>query len=84
MQEESKFCSEIAKDHQLSLIGKATQGKVWFLLEYPAAWASKAFDACNIPDEVKVHLTSAVEGVRILLIRKAGKTGEMGCAFSLG
>ncbi len=56
------YCVEIARDHQLSLLGTATQGKVWFLLEYPAAWDAKAFDACNIPEEVKAHLHRRLRG----------------------
>ncbi len=84
MIEETGYCSDIARDHQLSLAGTATQGKVWFLLEYPAAWDSKAFDACNIPEEVKAHLTSAVEGVRILLIRQSGRPARMGCTSLSG
>ena len=62
MTEKSRYCSDIARDHQLSLAGTATQGKVWFLLEYPAAWDSKAFDACNIPEEVKAHLAGGGGG----------------------
>ena len=84
MTEQTRYCSEIAKDHHLSLAGTATQGKVWFLLEYPPAWDSKAFDACNIPEEVKAHLTLAVEGVRILLIRKSVKAGKDGLRFFIG
>jgi len=84
MTEQTTYCSAIAKDHHLSLIGTATEGKVWFLLEYPPAWESKAFDGANIPEEVKAHLTSAVEGVRILLIRKSVKSGKDGLRFFIG
>lgn len=83
-EENQTYCSQIAQDNQLSLIGTATQGKVWFLLEYTAAWAGKAVPAAEIPDEVKEHLTSAVEGERILLIRKAGKSKEKGLSFFIG
>ncbi|MBN2045604.1 MAG: hypothetical protein JW757_11330 [Anaerolineales bacterium] len=75
------YCSQIARQDQISLIGTATRADNWFLVEYPAAWESKAFEGSQIPDEVKDYLTAAVEGVRVLLIRKTGKAKHKGLHF---
>lgn len=67
------FCSDIAREYQIPLVGTATRGDIWFLLEYDGAWGAKAFDESNIPQAVKKYLSDfSVEGkrTRILLIRQ--------------
>ena len=70
---EKFFCSDLAWEYGVPLIGTATRGDVWFLLEYSERWGAKAFDESSLPQDVKDHLNAAhhpgVE-VRTLLIRQ--------------
>lgn len=50
------FCSDIAREHEVPLIGTATRGDLWFLVEYSDSWEGKAFEASAIPDSVKSYL----------------------------
>ena len=67
------FCSDLASEYEIPLIGTATRGDIWFLLEYTGAWGAKAFNESDIPQKVKSYLSGfAVDGkcIRILLIRQ--------------
>jgi len=91
MREEKEFfCSDLAWEYGVPLVGSATRGDVWFLVEYRGSWGSKAFEESTIPEAVKTYLTSFTEGdqqVRILLIRKGPKgasISEDGLTFFVG
>ena len=60
------FCSDIAREHRVPLMGTATRGDVWFLIEYPYRWEPKAFEQSQLSQEVKDHLKAAEqEGVKL-------------------
>ena len=72
--EKEFYCSDIAWEHGVPLIGTATRGDIWFLIEYPGRWGAKAFEESNIPHDIKDYLLGLkhpeVE-VRILLIKQS-------------
>ena len=64
------YCSDIALEHTVPLIGTATQGNVWFFLEYSGRWGIKAFEESTLPQDVKNHLKYASQpGVRVRIGR---------------
>lgn len=72
-QDETFYCSLNARANGEPLIGTATYGDIWFLIEEPSAWGAKAFEESAIPPKVKQHITNftvAGKKVRILLIRQ--------------
>jgi hypothetical protein len=81
------FCSDLAWEHGVPLIGTATRGDIWFLVEYTGRWGAKAFEESSLPQEVKEHLNSArhpgVE-VRTLLIRQDRSSQHEGLRFFVG
>ena len=67
------FCSDLARDYEIPLVGTATRGDIWFLLEYSGAWGAKAFEESDIPQNVKNFLSDFRvddKRIRILLIRQ--------------
>lgn len=84
---EQIFCSDIARQHNLSLTASATRGDLWFLLEYAGRFESKAFEQSTIPDEVKQYLKNVqIPGLktRILLIRQTDSRHRTGLNFFIG
>jgi hypothetical protein len=81
------FCSDLAWEYGIPLLGTATRGDIWFLLEYTGRWGAKAFDESTLPLEVKDHLNAAshpgVE-VRTLLIKQTQSQHRQGCRFFIG
>ena len=73
MAEEKNFCcTDFALEKDVPLIGTATQGDVWILLEYPDRWGAKAILESDLPQSVKDVLENIAQpGVRLrsLLIR---------------
>jgi hypothetical protein len=69
---QSFFCSDLAWELGVPIIGTATQGDVWFLLEYNERWGSKAFEESNLSQEIKDYIQAAFipDVTRILLIRQ--------------
>ena len=55
------FCSDLAWEYGLPLIGTATRGDIWFLLEYGGRWGAKALE--ETVETIAVNLL-----VRLLLI----------------
>lgn len=81
------YCSDIAKEHGLPLIGSATTGDVWFLIEFSGRYESKAFESSTIPEEVKAYLNGIQpEGLkpRILLIQQTDSRSREGIHFFVG
>ncbi len=87
------YCSDIAREAGVPLLGSATTGDVWFLIEYSARWESKAFEGSNIPEAVKEYLQGIQpEGLkpRYLMIRQtvphkgAGTRQHEGVQFFVG
>lgn len=77
------FCSQESLDAGEQLAGSAPRAAVWFLLEYPGRWGTKALKESSIPDEVKAHLNAQLDKVgesRLLLIKQS-KTTHTGIAF---
>jgi hypothetical protein len=85
--EKEFFCTDAAWAHGVPLIGTATRGDVWFLIEYAGRWGAKAFEESDIPAAVKHHFQAAsypgVE-VRTLLIRQPESRHREGFAFFVG
>jgi hypothetical protein len=72
-EEKDFFCSDLAWEYGVPLVGSATRGDVWFLLEYRGSWGAKAFEESTIPEAVKTYLSSfsnTEKHIRILLIRQ--------------
>jgi hypothetical protein len=74
LMEKEFSCSGVARDYNVPLIGTATRGDIWFLIEYAHRWEAKAFEMSEIPDEVKSYIGEAASNstnkVRTLLIRR--------------
>jgi hypothetical protein len=89
-EEKEFFCSDLAWEYGVPLVGSATRGDVWFLVEYRGSWGAKAFEESTIPEEVKTYLssfTNAENQVRILLIRQGSKkpvTSQDDLSFFVG
>ncbi len=81
------FCSDLAREYEVPIIGTATRGDIWFLVEYNGTWGAKAFEESDIPQAVKHFLSDfAVAGkrVRILLIRRDRSKYHKGINFFVG
>jgi hypothetical protein len=78
------FCTDLAWEYGISLVGTATRGDIWFLLEYTGRWGAKAFEESSIPQNVKDHIISTqlpgIE-VRTLLIRQDHSQQREGIHF---
>lgn len=78
------YCSRGSSDSGEQLAGTASQGLVWFLLEYNLAWENKAFEASLLPEGVKAHLAAAVRATpqsRVLMIKSRPGMLEPGVRF---
>lgn len=78
------YCSLHALETGEPLLGTASQGQVWFLLEYSLAWETKAFESSLLPEAVKAHLSTAVRhtpGSRVLMIKRRRSLLERGVHF---
>ena len=73
---DTSFCSQIARSHDVSLAGTATEATDWLLIEDPSPWGHDAVaDADWFPD-VQATLTAweeALPQVRVQLIRRGIK-----------
>jgi hypothetical protein len=70
---EKFFCTDLAWEYGIPLIGTATRGDIWFLLEYTGRWGAKAFEESTLPQAVKDHLQAVHDPgvqVRPLLIKQ--------------
>jgi hypothetical protein len=81
------FCSDLAWEYGIPLIGTATRGDIWFLLENYQRWGAKAFEESSLPQEVKDHIRAAqppdIE-IRILLIKQDRFQQREGFRFFVG
>jgi hypothetical protein len=88
MADTQKFlCTDLAWELGIPIIGTATRGDIWFLLEYTERWGVKAFEESNLPQEVKAHLEGASHPsvkLRILLIRQDRFQQHEGLRFFVG
>lgn len=81
------FCSDLAWELGIPLVGTATQGDIWFLVEYRGSWGAKAFDESTIPEDVKQYLlgfNNTDQIVRILLIRQNESKTRNSLLFFVG
>jgi hypothetical protein len=81
------FCSDVAREHNVPLIGSATRGDLWFLVEYSGRWEGKAFEASAIPDQVKSYLKGLqTPGIkpRYLLIKQDSSRQREELHFFIG
>lgn len=80
-------CSDIAWQRGVPLIGTATRGDIWFLIEYPGRWEAKAFEQSQIPATVKslfAEISKQAKQVRVLLIRQPRTHQHSGFKFFVG
>jgi len=85
--ENNLLCTDIAWKHGVPLMGTATRGDIWFLIEYPSRWEAKAFESSEISNAVKTHIEAAKGErykVRTLLIRKPERKDQRGIQFFIG
>jgi len=86
-EEKEFFCSTLAREHNVPIIGTATRGDIWFLIEYSGAWGAKAFEESEIPEDVKRYLSTFKvdrQRIRILLIRQDRSRPKQGISFFVG
>ena len=77
-------CSDLAQERNAPLVGTATHGDLWFLVEYSGRWEAKAFQQSSLPLVVKEHLldaAAAAKNGRILLIRQTDSHRRPGLRF---
>ena len=81
------FCTDLAWEYGIPLVGTATRGDIWFLLEYRGRWGAKAFEESSLNQEVMDHIIAAqhpgVE-VRTLLIKQDQSQPSQGYRFFVG
>jgi hypothetical protein len=85
--EKEFYCTDAAWDYGISLVGTATRGDIWFLLEHAGPWGAKAFEESNIPGDVKSHIMATnhpQKRVRVLLIRQTESHRREGVRFFVG
>jgi len=81
------YCSDLAWEYGVPLVGTATRGDIWFLIEYSGRWGAKAFVESNIADDVKDYLLGLAHPdyeVRILLIKQTESRQREGITFFIG
>jgi hypothetical protein len=81
------FCTDLAWEYGIPLVGTATRGDIWFLLEYNGRWGAKAFEESSLPQEVKAHINAAQQPgveVRTLLIKQDQSRARQGYRFFVG
>ena len=81
------FCSDVAREHGVPLIGSATEGGLWFMVEYTGRYENKAFQESTIPGEVKAYLKGVqIPGARTRtqLIYQDGSRGRGKLHFFVG
>ena len=84
---EKFLCSDLTREYGVPLIGTATRGDVWFLLEYNERWGAKAFEESTLPQAVKEHLNVAHPSdvkIRVLFIRQEQSRDREGVHFFVG
>ncbi len=67
------FCSELSIKVEEKMFGTVPRVDVWLLLEYTQAWAEKAFQSADIPQDVKNYLSNYLESIpncRLQLIKR--------------
>lgn len=77
-------CTDLAWKHGVPLIGTASRGDTWFLLEYPGRWEAKALEGSSIPAAVKAQIASITpqgRTTRTLLIRQPQADHPVGIRF---
>lgn len=81
------FCSDLAWEYGIPLVGTATRGDIWFLLEHTGRWGAKALEESLLSQEIKDHLNPAhYPGfeVRTLLIKQGRTRHSEGFHFFVG
>ena len=77
--EATLFCSHYSKSVGEPLFGTAPRTDVWILIEYPFAYAAKAFEDCDLSEPVKNHLGAFQQNIpnsRLLFIKKQSDQKE--------
>jgi len=73
MSEPFFYCSELSRRLAEKTYGTASTGDVWLLIEYPFAWASKAFQESILSTGVKAHLNKLIKSIprmKLLFIKR--------------
>ena len=73
MSSSSFFCATLSRGQGEHIYGTVARIDSWLLIEYPAAWRSRALAASTLPAAVKLHLDPLAQrfpGQRRLLIRQ--------------
>jgi hypothetical protein len=85
--EPGTLCSSISRSSDEQLFGTATHARVWFILEYPQVYGSKAFEDSDLPGLVKTHLSSLLKGIpdaRVQLIKREASPFPRQISFFIG
>ncbi len=85
--DEKFYCTDLAWELGVPLVGTATRGEIWFLIEYAGRWGVKAFEESGIPAQIKAYIQAAANdqySLRILLIRQAESRKRAAFSFFVG
>jgi hypothetical protein len=70
------FACDYSQEVEEQLFATAPQTEHWLLLEYPRAWAAKAYEESSIPAEVKAHIDAQLAAMplsRLQLISQGNR-----------
>ena len=73
MKQDVFYCSTLSTETEEQVVGTASIGESWLLLEYRQAWGVKAFQESNLAGKVKQHLSFTLKAVprsRLLFIKQ--------------
>jgi hypothetical protein len=73
MKQDVFYCSALSTESQEQVVGTASIGESWLLLEYREAWGIKAFQESLLAEKVKQHLRMSLKAVprsRLLFIKQ--------------
>ncbi len=80
----TQFCSLESIELNESLVGTAPRADVWFALEYPGRWGTKAFEESTIPEEVKKQVNAQLKLIpesKLVLIKQKSRPADGSIRF---
>ena len=81
---DSRFCSEVSREHGEPLAATASRVDRWILIEYHGAWGRDAVDSSALSAEVKAHLVRRADALRPVKVLvhpppRAARSGRHPC-----
>jgi hypothetical protein len=78
-------CSEESAEREEPMLGTASTVRSWLLIEHPGPWGRFALPDSRLPDGLgdALRLRADASGVRVLLIRRPGRSARSTRAFAI-